>query len=56
MLGDGMETRKIGESLQISMKTVQVYCARIKEKLALENANELLREAVRWKEAGERST
>lgn len=51
MLGDGLETRKIGESLNISIKTVQVYCARIKEKLRLNTATELLREAVRWKES-----
>lgn len=50
MLGQGIETRRIAESLHISMKTVQVYCARIKEKLNLANATELLREAVRWSE------
>jgi len=50
MLGQGMETRQIAESLHISMKTVQVYCARIKEKLNLSTATELLREAVRWQE------
>ena len=47
-LGQGQETRRIGEALGISMKTVQVYCARIKEKLNLANATELLREAMRW--------
>jgi DNA-binding NarL/FixJ family response regulator len=51
MLGAGVETRQIGESLHISMKTVQVYCARIKEKLGLANATELLREAMRWHES-----
>jgi hypothetical protein len=30
------------------MKTVQAFCARIKEKLTLTSATELLREAVRW--------
>ena len=48
MLGQGIETRRISDSLGLSMKTVQVYCARIKEKLNLSNATELLREAVRW--------
>ena len=52
MIGRGLETRLIAESLNISMKTVQVYCSRIKEKLKLANANELLREAFRWHEAG----
>ena len=51
MLGSGQETRQIGESLSISMKTVQVYCARIKEKLGVKTMNELLREAVRWVES-----
>jgi DNA-binding NarL/FixJ family response regulator len=52
MIGRGMKTREIGESLHISMKTVQVYCARIKEKLNLADATQLLREAMRWHEAG----
>jgi DNA-binding NarL/FixJ family response regulator len=50
-MGQGQETRRIAESLGISIKTVQVYCARIKEKLNLSNATELLREAVRWWES-----
>ena len=56
MLGEGRETWAIAETLHISAKTVQVYYARIKEKLGYENATELLREAVRWREAEERGT
>ena len=41
-----MSTTLTQESPQI--KTVQEYCARIKEKLNLASATELLREAVRW--------
>jgi DNA-binding NarL/FixJ family response regulator len=52
MIGRGMKTREIAESLHISMKTVQVYCARIKEKLKLADATQLMREAMRWDEAG----
>jgi len=51
MLGEGRGTRQIAESLGVSIKTVQVYCARIKEKLGLASATELLREAVRWRES-----
>jgi len=51
MIGQGVETRLIAESLSISIKTVQVYCSRIKEKLKLANATELLREAVLWHES-----
>ena len=50
LLGQGYETRQIAESLNISMKTVQAFCARIKEKLRLATATELLREAIRWHE------
>ena len=49
-LGQGRTTRQIAEKLRVSVKTVQAYCARIKEKLNLASATELLREAVRWYE------
>jgi DNA-binding NarL/FixJ family response regulator len=51
LLGQGYETRRVAESLKVSMKTVQNHCAHIKEKLRLTNAAELLREAVRWHES-----
>ena len=50
-LGQGIGTRQIAEDFHVSVKTVQEYCARIKEKLNLNNATELLREAVRWRES-----
>jgi DNA-binding CsgD family transcriptional regulator len=34
--------------MNLSIKTVQCYAARVKEKLQLNNASELMREAVRW--------
>lgn len=49
-LGQGIGTRQIAEDFRVSVKTIQEYCARIKEKLGLNNATELLREAVRWRE------
>jgi len=48
LLGRGLETRKVAETLNVSIKTVQAYCARIKQKLKLSTATELLREAIRW--------
>jgi DNA-binding NarL/FixJ family response regulator len=51
LLGQGYETRRVAQSLNLSIKTVQAYCARIKEKLQLANASELLREAIRWSDA-----
>ncbi len=53
MLGSGKGTREISEDLKISIKTVQAYCARIKEKLSLESGTELVRHAVRWVEKRE---
>jgi DNA-binding NarL/FixJ family response regulator len=47
-LGRGHSTRQVAEELRISQGTVHAFCARIKEKLSLNNASELLREAVLW--------
>ena len=51
LLGQGLDTRSVANTLHISIKTVQAYCARIKDKLKLANATELLREAVRWSDS-----
>jgi len=48
LLGRGYSTRQIADELHVSFKTVQAFCARIKEKLSIVSANELLRESVRW--------
>lgn len=48
MLGQGEDTRRISDSLGISIKTVQVYCTRVREKLGLAGHHELMREAIRW--------
>lgn len=49
-LGRGLTTRQVAEALHISPKTVETYRANIKEKLGLENTNELLQRAVLWVE------
>jgi DNA-binding NarL/FixJ family response regulator len=51
LLGSGHSTRQISEQMNISFKTVHVYCARIKEKLNLANISELVFHAVRWHES-----
>ena len=51
MLGQGLGTRQIAETLRVSIKTLQAYCARVKDKLHVGNATELLREAIRWNES-----
>ena len=53
-LGAGQSTRGIADELHVSIKTIQAYCARIKEKLRLASAVELVHEAVRWTERQER--
>ncbi len=54
LLGRGQSTRQIADDLHVSFKTVQAFCARIKEKLQVANATELLVEAVRWHDRRER--
>ena len=51
LLGQGRGTRQIGETLGINLKTVQAYCARIKDKINVDSATELLRAAVRFHDA-----
>ena len=51
MLGQGYGTRRIAETLRVSIKTVQAHCGRIKEKLSLGSASELVREAIRHYDA-----
>jgi DNA-binding NarL/FixJ family response regulator len=50
LLGQGLGTRQIAEMLHVSIKTVQAHCARVKEKLNLASATELVREAIRHHE------
>ena len=49
-MGEGHATKRIATDLGVSMKTVQEYQARIKDKLRLADAAELMRAAVRWTE------
>lgn len=51
LTGKGNSTREIAEQLHLSVKTVESYRARIKTKLNLENATELMVHAVKWVES-----
>ena len=48
MIGEGYSTREMAEKLHLSVKTIETYRAHIKDKLALQDANELLRSAIQW--------
>ncbi|HXI82511.1 MAG TPA: response regulator transcription factor [Verrucomicrobiae bacterium] len=51
LIGNGTSTKQIAEKLHLSVKTVEGYIARIKEKLDLATANELLQYAIKFNKA-----
>jgi DNA-binding NarL/FixJ family response regulator len=51
LIGEGKGTREIADHLHLSVKTVEVHRANIKEKLKVNTATDLIRYAVRWSEA-----
>jgi DNA-binding NarL/FixJ family response regulator len=51
LIGQGKGTKEIAQHLNLSVKTVEVHRAKIKEKLNLLTATDLVRYAVRWTEA-----
>ncbi len=55
LIGQGIGTRAIADQLHLSVKTVEVHRANIKEKLVLKTATELVRYAVRWIDSQDRS-
>jgi DNA-binding NarL/FixJ family response regulator len=48
LTGRGLNTHDIAHQLHIAVKTVETYRARIKEKLKLGDASELLQMAIAW--------
>ncbi len=48
MIGRGMTTRQIADTLRRSVKTVETYRENLKAKLNLKNSAELSRHAVQW--------
>ena len=51
LLGQGRTTSQIAADLNLSLKTVQAYCARAKDKFGVTSLTELLRAAIRWEDA-----
>lgn len=50
-LGAGHSTRRIADDLRVSIKTVQTYCWRMRERLGLSSIRDLELMAVRWMES-----
>jgi len=50
LIGKGMQTRDIADSLHLSVKTVEAHREHIKAKLNLEGAAELAKYAIQWVE------
>lgn len=48
MIGKGMTTAEISRALHLSVKTVETHRQRIKDKLRIEDASKLVREAAQW--------
>jgi DNA-binding NarL/FixJ family response regulator len=53
-IGKGNKPSRIAQRMHISVKTIETYIARIKEKLDLANAGELLEYAIKWIAGSER--
>lgn len=47
-IGEGLSSLEIAERLHLSVKTIETYRARIKERLSLGTSADLLRYALRW--------
>jgi DNA-binding NarL/FixJ family response regulator len=52
LIGEGFSTRQIAGRLRLGVPTVDTYRGRIKDKLHLRDANELLQHAIRWNQLG----
>src|ERR1700746_2514093 len=51
LLGQGRSPSEIARDLNLSLKTVQAYCARAKEKFGITSLTELLPPAIQWDDA-----
>jgi DNA-binding NarL/FixJ family response regulator len=50
LIGEGLGLSEIADRLNLSAKTIGTYRERIKDKLGIKNATELLRYAMKWVE------
>ena len=49
LIGQGLRSQRISEELHLSVKTVETYFSRIKQKLGIKDASELLQVAIAWR-------
>ncbi len=50
-IGEGLHPTEIAQRISLSVKTVESYLVRIREKLSLRDARELFKDAVKWSKA-----
>lgn len=48
LIGHGTPTKDIADKLHVSVKTIESYRSRIKQKMNIESAAELMQKAVQW--------
>lgn len=48
LIGEGLSVSKIAKQLHLSVKTIETYRSRIKEKLGLADASQLLQFSIHW--------
>jgi DNA-binding NarL/FixJ family response regulator len=56
LIGEGMGSREIAAKLFLSVKTIESYCANIKDKLNLRSSREVLQHATQWVEREQNRT
>lgn len=54
LIGEGLKASQIAKQLHLSTKTIETYRSRIKEKLDLPNAAELLQYSIKWAKSQDR--
>ena len=54
LIGEGYKASQIAKLLHLSTKTIETYRSRIKEKLNLPNASELLQYSIKWAKSQDR--
>jgi DNA-binding NarL/FixJ family response regulator len=54
LIGEGLKASQIAKQLHLSIKTIETYRTRLKEKLGLVSASELLKYSIRWAKSQDR--